>query len=236
MQWNARSLLANGQEFKGFIKELRKKPEIVCIQETWLKPVLDFNIKGYDCVRRDREEDIGGGCIIFVKQGVQYNVIEKGKMLEFIVIEIFGGKGNVKILNFYNPCKRLSLEVLGELIVHLEGKVIWCGDFNAHSTLWDKCNDGNGIVIEELMEIKELVCLNDGGGTRVNVRTGIKSAIDLTLVSSSLAGICLWEVIRETTIGSDHYPITIEVNLSLEKCNTRGVDKWIFKNADLRGI
>lgn len=61
------------------------------------------------------------------------------------------------------------------------------------------------------MEMKELVCLNDGGGTRVNVRTGIESA-DLTLVSNSLAGICLWEVFREITIGSDHYPITIEVN------------------------
>ena len=34
---NARSLVANGQEFKGFINGLRNKPEITCIQEIWPK-------------------------------------------------------------------------------------------------------------------------------------------------------------------------------------------------------
>ncbi len=121
---------------------------------------------------------------------------------------------------------------MDELSVHFEGKIICCGDFNGHSTLWDKCNDGNGIVIEELMEIKDLVCLNDGRGTRINVRTGTEAAIDLTLVSNSLAGISVWEVFRETTIGSDHYPIAVEVKLSIEECYTGGVDKCFFENAD----
>ncbi len=85
-------MLANGQEFKGFIKELKKKQEIICIQETWLKPVLDFSIKGYDSVHRDREEYIGGGCIIFVKQGIQYKVLGRGKKLEFIVKEVLEKK------------------------------------------------------------------------------------------------------------------------------------------------
>lgn len=62
LQWNARSIIANGQEFKGFIKELKKKPEVICIQETWLKPSLDFVIKGYDSIRRDRGEG-SGGCV-----------------------------------------------------------------------------------------------------------------------------------------------------------------------------
>ncbi len=117
---------------------------------------------------------------------------------------------------------------MDELSVHFEGKII-C--FNAHSTLWDKCNDGNGIGIEELMEIKDFVCLTDGRETRINVRTGTETAIDLTLVSNSLAGISL-EVFRETTIGSDHYPIAVEVKLSIEECYTGGVDKWFFENAD----
>ena len=38
--------------------------------------------------------------------------------------------------------------------------MIWCGDFNAHSTLWGNRNGANGIVIEEIMETKNLVCLN----------------------------------------------------------------------------
>lgn len=42
LQWNARSLITNGQEFKGLIKSLNKKPDVICIWETWLKPTLDF--------------------------------------------------------------------------------------------------------------------------------------------------------------------------------------------------
>lgn len=44
-EWNARSLIANDQELKGFIKNLKNKPEIVCVQETWLRPPLDLSLK-----------------------------------------------------------------------------------------------------------------------------------------------------------------------------------------------
>lgn len=74
LQWNARSLIANGPEFKGFIDELEVQPDIICVQETWLKPTLDFVIRGYISIRRDREEGGGGGCGIFIKRGIQYQI------------------------------------------------------------------------------------------------------------------------------------------------------------------
>ena len=55
LQWNARSLIANGQELKHFIEEIDVKPNIICIQETWLKPSLEFIIHGYTAVRKDRD-------------------------------------------------------------------------------------------------------------------------------------------------------------------------------------
>lgn len=152
--------------------------------------------------------------------------------MEYVIIEIWTRGGNIKIVNFYNPCCMLSIELLKELAVHLEGKVIWCGDFNAHSTVWGNCNDNNGMVIEELMEEKKLVCLNDGSGTRSNIRMGTVSAIDLTLVSHSLAGVCSWEVNRETTVGSDHYPIFTVVGLRLKEYDTGGMQRWSFSSAD----
>ena len=54
--------------------------------------------------------------------------------------------------------------------------------------------DGNGQLMENLIEIKDLVCQNDGRGTRFDVVTGKESALVLTLVSSAMAGICEWEV------------------------------------------
>lgn len=66
IQWNARSLLANGYEFKGYIDKLRNKPEIICIQETWLKPNLDFIIKDIIPYVKIEEMELG--------EGVQYSL------------------------------------------------------------------------------------------------------------------------------------------------------------------
>lgn len=54
LQWNARSLIKNGLELKKFVDKLEIEPELICIQETWLKPSLDFVIPGYECLRLDR--------------------------------------------------------------------------------------------------------------------------------------------------------------------------------------
>lgn len=64
---------------------------------------------------------------------------------------------------------------MDEIAIHLGGSVILCGDFNAHSSLWGHCNNENGLVTEELMESKNMVCLNDGSGTRINIRNGTVS-------------------------------------------------------------
>lgn len=72
LQWNARSLLANGQEFKHFIKEQNVKPDIICLQESWLKSSLDFVMYGYNVIRNDRDHSGGGGCATFVKHTIPY--------------------------------------------------------------------------------------------------------------------------------------------------------------------
>lgn len=100
LQWNARNLIANGQEFKGLVEKCKEKPDIICVQESWLKPNLDFVIKGYDGVRKDRKEGNGGGCVPFVKRGVQYRVVAIGKQLEYIVLEIGDWGGDLGALEW----------------------------------------------------------------------------------------------------------------------------------------
>lgn len=53
--------MANGQEHNNFIEMLPVLPDVICIQETWLTPSLDFRIYNYNGVRGDRENVIGGG-------------------------------------------------------------------------------------------------------------------------------------------------------------------------------
>lgn len=51
-------------------------------------------------------------------------------------------------------------------------RVLVCGDFDAHSTLWGVIiTDANGKFIEE----KSMVCITDGRGTRLDVHTGSTS-------------------------------------------------------------
>ncbi|XP_035277579.1 uncharacterized protein LOC118229593 [Anguilla anguilla] len=172
LQWNARSLIANGQDFKKFIYSQKEKPDLLFIQESWLKPSLDFIINGYMAIRWDRKDGAGGGCVTFVKEGIPYRNIYIGNELECVVIVVWAERKNLVVINFYNPCRKLERR-LEDIEGLNRGSIVWCGDFNAHNTLWgsDK-TDYNGQVVEELLDGKHLVCINDGRNTRIDVNTG----------------------------------------------------------------
>ena len=77
--------------------------------------------------------------------------------------------------------------------------------------------DSNGETIEDIMYEKELVHLNDGSGTRVNLVRGRESAVDLILVSQSLAGISGWKVLKGSTAGSHHNPISVNKEMASDE-------------------
>ena len=91
--------------------------------------------------------------------------------------------------------------------------------------------DLNGRIIEELMDNNNLVCMNDGKGTRINTATGAVPALDITLVSNSLAGVSSWKVLK-TTLGSDHYPVACYVGEKAEGRQASGIKKWRFEKAN----
>ncbi len=100
LQWNARSLKANGQECKHFINELEEKPDVICIQETWLKPNLDFVLHGYSGLRKDRIDGGGGVCATFIKLGFSYRLIETGVDQEYIVVEVWERGEGISVINY----------------------------------------------------------------------------------------------------------------------------------------
>lgn len=122
-----------------------------------------------------------------------------------VIVEIWANKTKMKVANLYNPCQKLTKVMLEGIWERGNGKVIICGDFNAHSSLWGSTRtDENGKIIEEYMDEHNLVCLNDGRGTRFDVGRGTESAIDLTIVSEQIAGSSQWEVFNDNSMGSDH--------------------------------
>ena len=99
LQWNARSLIVNGQEFKRYIFELQNRPHIICVQETWLKLQLDFIIQGYTTIRNDRELGKGGGVATFIQSGRNYSVSSVGEEQESLCIKTWTGNDSVTIIN-----------------------------------------------------------------------------------------------------------------------------------------
>ncbi len=197
LQWNARSLIVNGQEFKKFVSDFSDKPHVICVQETWLKPQLDFVISGYTAIRNDREIGKGGGVATFIRNGTRYNLINKGKEHESIIVKVWTGGNSTTIVHFYNPCNRLSIDILNTVCVMIQGEIVWCGDFNAHNTLWGSTITGaNGSIIEEFIDDKNMVCINDGRGTRYSSTHNTQIVIDLTIMSNEIAGISTWEVLN----------------------------------------
>jgi len=150
IQWNAKSLAAHGSEFSKYISDLSSKPDIICIQETWLKCHNHFRIPGYTLIRRDRECGSGGG---FVKIDVPFIETDCNVQLECNIIKLPSTREVVTIVNFYNPCRPLINNILQWVLCKCEGVILLCGDLNSLNYLWgSKLTDRNSECIISIID------------------------------------------------------------------------------------
>jgi hypothetical protein len=233
LQWNARSIRCHGSEFKKGIYELDDKPDIICIQETWLKNSHFFKLNGYDFVRQDRKIDQSnggcgrnrpkskaGGCGVFVKHGLQVAIIDSVESdIEHQIMEIFSPEKVRKlyIINVYNTNPKIGIDELNDIFDKVRFPVVFCADINGHNMLWgSEYVDHNGLVMDKIIENYDLVSLNDGTGTRVDPSTGKISCIDITLVSRGIAAKCDWFVLGDKW-GSDHFPVMTKIGVDIHR-------------------
>lgn len=75
------------------------------------------------------------------------------------MVEIWVGRKELVIMNYYNTSKRMELIKLEEIEGQSRASIVWFGNFNAHNILWgSEKTDSNGQVIEDLLNEKNLVC------------------------------------------------------------------------------
>lgn len=233
LQWNARSLLSNGLEFKKVVNEL--VPDIICVQETFLHGKYSFTLAGYHIFRRDREDEIrGGGVAILLKNGIIYSEVTVYKQVEAISVNVSMGGDEIKVINVYvPPGSSIPEDVFSTFLK--DGNLLLCGDFNAKHPLWGSSESNRwGSDLVEMLEENNLVVLNSGEGTRIDIASGNKSPLDLTITSSNLAGFSEWEVLDELC-GSDHFMIKTSLNESI-KSESMFVPRWNFKKADWKSF
>ena len=213
-----------------YLETNRLTPEVICIQESFLKEPKKFHIDGYEELRKDRIETPGGGLISYIKKGIQFKQLEEPQGLECQIFELLlGKKEKITIINVYNPPGN-KIDEDKYKILFKNRKAIILGDFNAKNPLWkhEKLND-QGTALEKLIETHQFVVINTGKPTYRKENGGM-SILDLAFVSNSLALKCKWDTI-EDTLGSDHLPVVISIN-EQAPIEPDGGTKWNVKKAD----
>ena len=168
----------NGQELKRFVTEFKEALELICIQETWLKPCLDFAIPGYECLTLDRSDRSGGSCATFVKNRLQYRKVYVYSCSECLAVEVWSSHNSITVLNYHNTCKPLVLSDFDDIMGKVRRPVIWVGDFNAHNPLWGSDHrDSNGLI-EDFLDKYDVAVINDGKPTKYDILRNTCSHID----------------------------------------------------------
>lgn len=207
LQWNICSVRSKKDNLIYLINQ--HNPDIVFLNETWLKPEEGFHVKGFVCIREDRVDGYGGVATL-IKENIPFQRIMihapfLPNHFQFIAIII----QNISLINIYNPPTiNIYPKVWEKFIKSFFSPIVIMGDLNAHHSDWDTCPiNRNGRSIQSTLGNLDLVVLNDGTPTRFTPPTSQNlSAVDLSLCSSAIALDMTWLVLADPGT-SDHFPI-----------------------------
>src|SRR2546425_4951562 len=91
-------------------------------------------------------------------------------------------------------------------------------------------SDSRGKLVENFIEEKNLICMNNGEGTRLNP-SGSLSHLDVVFCSSCLGPSIVCEV-GDDSMGSDHYPLIIHYDFNVQKIEMNTTPRFCYKKAN----
>lgn len=222
--WNACSIAS-----REHLAELQKfaeinKPDVIAVQETFLKQHNKVYIPGYNCVRNDRESH-GGGLATFVKYGLEYDVLKKLKLniVEHLAIKL--KNSDLIISNIYVPRDGAGVAADFRLIMNYRNHVC-IGDFNAHHIYWTIDTNSIGRKLFNMLPLNGHNILFPSAPTYIHMN-GTETTIDLVLYSAPF----LADDVRvEEDLFSDHFAITIKIHL-VSKTNAIALRRSFSRSA-----
>lgn len=213
VQWNACGIRSK-------LPELTKNSadfDIVVISETLLRKKKICNLRGFNCVRQNRQKKQGGGVCIYIRNNIKYCQspvsFDGNGRIEACAIKVFTIEGPLIIASVYRPPNVSSLSTLewSQFFNQFPYKTIFCGDFNAHHRLWgdSKCCSV-GCKIKDAVDDSDYIILNDQKATYHSSTHNSWSSIDLIIAHTSLGLYTDWKVCKDNW-GSDHFPIFLHI-------------------------
>src|ERR1700733_12869295 len=237
LQWNARGLRGHQDQLKNYLYNKPNPPDVVCIQETFLTDNAQVPIiTGFNLIRKDCDFNEKGGLAIYIKMGLNYDVMDLGPIVNYEMqgIEIATVKGHLKIFNVYLSGSQ-SINKPDLLKKFPDKRTLIVGDFNGHNKVWG-CTYTNerGKIIDEIITEKNLVILNTGQATYISpIKSDINSVIDLGLSTIDIA-LQMKHIVSNATMGSDHLASTIIIDEEIIIENNASMQLWKLEKANWR--
>ena len=154
LNWNARSLLGNEDEFFNFLRT--HNIDVAVITETFLKPCHSLKRDpNYKIFRNDRLEGAGGGVAIAIRGRIKHKILPSfnTRVIETLGIEIETDIGKFTIIAAYLPfqCSGEQKNFFkGDLqkLTRNKSKFFVAGDFNSKHRSWNNLqNNSNGNIL-----------------------------------------------------------------------------------------
>ena len=142
--FNIRSFSRNGDEFLGYISNCGHKFDIIILTETWASNETQTlcYIPGYNSTHNSRENRRGGGVSIYVKESINFSVIEainiSNECIESAAVTFKCERTGLitNVLGIYRPPSgdaNLFTETLNDILIQhnlSDNETIIAGDFN----------------------------------------------------------------------------------------------------------
>ena len=135
IQWNFRGLKANFNELLLLLTGLC--PSIICLQETFLKPNDNLNIRGhtmYNHIHQTYDRASGGSSIV-IHNSVPQSLIPLNTNLQVVAVKVTLHR-TIHVCSIYlPPGDRFVVADIEHLISQLQKPFIIMGDFNRNNLL-----------------------------------------------------------------------------------------------------
>lgn len=233
LQWNLCGLSSRSAELE-ILRNLYR-PVVIALQEVQTRQARQkLVVSQYDWEFAYPPGEVSkNGAALGVQKDIPHSFLQLDTTLQVVAAKV-EWPIRATFVSLYickNDGKRTLQRELEKLREQIPAPIILLGDFNAHSDLWGSEQlDERGKAIEEFISDNDLIILNTGAHTRIDLHDGKTSAIDLSIASESLARRLTWEVVSDTH-GSDHFPIVVRDIDQLTKPEQKK-QRWRYDGAD----
>ncbi|GFV89565.1 probable RNA-directed DNA polymerase from transposon BS [Trichonephila clavipes] len=229
VSWNADGIQHKIQELENYIND--NSPDIIALQETFLRPSIDLNIPNYSTYRNDRLTHRGGGTVILVKNSISHHPINiYTTAVSITAIDIERPTNNITICSLYRSPTSPINSFIPDLIKIFRNRAqcIAVGEYNAKHSTWNRNRRGDPAVTKLLNYANAcgFVISAPTDPTRIpHQQNHQPSVIDLG-VSCGLNNIA---VESRYDLSSDHNPVHFVVKFNFKTShllNCKTITNW----------